>query len=171
MAEPTKWGTDCCCVNHARRFGAGWSTDKEPYQVTLYRMYAARRAQGLASWRPGLRQRDERGGPRPDQRDLRGDPGWWNDRDREESNNDSPVIVAAPFVPTAFLLAPFPRVGTGQPGGHRPSRSNRRPARRGCRSVCRALPDAASVAGSRYSPATRFGASGGFVYVKAGYRW
>ena len=32
-------------------------------------------------------------------------------------------------------------------------------------------PDAAAVAGNRYSSATPFGASGGFVYVKAGYRW
>ena len=32
-------------------------------------------------------------------------------------------------------------------------------------------PNAASVAGNRYSPATPFGASGGFVYVKAGFSW
>ena len=32
-------------------------------------------------------------------------------------------------------------------------------------------PDAATVAGNRYSSQTPFGASGGFVYVKAGYRW
>ncbi len=32
-------------------------------------------------------------------------------------------------------------------------------------------PDAAMVAGNRYSSQTPFGASGGFVYVKAGYRW
>ncbi len=32
-------------------------------------------------------------------------------------------------------------------------------------------PNAASVAGNRYSPATPFGASGGFVYVKAGFNW
>ena len=32
-------------------------------------------------------------------------------------------------------------------------------------------PNAASVAGNRYSPATPFGASGGFVYVKAGVSW
>ncbi len=32
-------------------------------------------------------------------------------------------------------------------------------------------PGAAAVAGNLYSPATPFGASGGFVYVKAGYRW
>ena len=32
-------------------------------------------------------------------------------------------------------------------------------------------PDAAAVAGNRYSSMTPFGASGGFVYVKAGYRW
>ena len=32
-------------------------------------------------------------------------------------------------------------------------------------------PNAASVAGNRYSPATPFGASGGFVYVKMGFSW
>ena len=32
-------------------------------------------------------------------------------------------------------------------------------------------PNASAVAGNRYSPATPFGASGGFYYVKAGYRW
>ena len=32
-------------------------------------------------------------------------------------------------------------------------------------------PNAAAVAGNLYSPATPFGASGGFYYVKAGYRW
>ena len=32
-------------------------------------------------------------------------------------------------------------------------------------------PDAAAVAGNLYSPATPFGASGGFVYVKAEYSW
>ena len=32
-------------------------------------------------------------------------------------------------------------------------------------------PDAATVAGNRYSSQTPFGASGGFVYVKAAYRW
>ena len=32
-------------------------------------------------------------------------------------------------------------------------------------------PNAAAVAGNRYSPATPFGASGGFVYVKMGVSW
>ena len=32
-------------------------------------------------------------------------------------------------------------------------------------------PNAAAISGNRYSPATPFGASGGFYYVKAGYRW
>ncbi|MDE2773664.1 MAG: hypothetical protein OXI46_08160 [Gemmatimonadota bacterium] len=32
-------------------------------------------------------------------------------------------------------------------------------------------PDAAAVAGNIYSSATPFGASGGFVYVKAEYSW
>ena len=32
-------------------------------------------------------------------------------------------------------------------------------------------PNAAAVAGNRYSPATPFGASGGFVYVKMGFSW
>ena len=32
-------------------------------------------------------------------------------------------------------------------------------------------PNAASVAGNRYSPSTPFGASGGFVYVKMGFNW
>ena len=32
-------------------------------------------------------------------------------------------------------------------------------------------PNAATVAGNRYSPATPFGGSGGFVYVKAGFSW
>ncbi len=32
-------------------------------------------------------------------------------------------------------------------------------------------PNAATVAGNRYSPATPFGASGGFVYVKMGFNW
>ena len=32
-------------------------------------------------------------------------------------------------------------------------------------------PNAAAVAGNLYSPATPFGASGGFYYVKMGYRW
>ena len=32
-------------------------------------------------------------------------------------------------------------------------------------------PNAASVAGNRYSPATPFGASGGFYYVKMGFNW
>jgi len=32
-------------------------------------------------------------------------------------------------------------------------------------------PNARAVAGNRYSPATPFGASGGFYYVKAGFTW
>ena len=32
-------------------------------------------------------------------------------------------------------------------------------------------PDAAAISGNRYSPATPFGASGGFYYLKAGFSW
>ena len=32
-------------------------------------------------------------------------------------------------------------------------------------------PNAAAVAGNRYSPATPFGSSGGFYYAKMGFSW